>query len=295
MSNRTPILKREFNLPDLNKIHRYHIRQALILSLIPLLCGVVLALLMYVFAKLNLYYLEANGLLLDRQVRNAYYSQVALEITGVTGYLLLQLLATTFVSFVVVRWATAPFRSAMHLVKTALCHPENLRPVSRWLTESPVFDQVVWLFCLRIKSGGDNRLPGKIPHFRVNLHFYLKFLVAGVVLSVVTGYTMGIIFGSVYRRIVDLALHLVQETSSMPHYLSAQEEVLTDATTLLTGFSLVLFAVVGLFIARYMATMIYVFARSIQEDSFPITLRSSDVYGELAQLLNEAREKIRQK
>jgi len=120
----------------------YHLHYTLILSSVPFLCGLMMLLLISVFAKLNLYYLEANGLIVDEQVRDAYYSQVQTETMSVAGFLLLQIVVTALVSIIVMRWASAPFANAVRTVEQALEQPDLLRPRSRLLSESPFFDRV---------------------------------------------------------------------------------------------------------------------------------------------------------
>ncbi|MGE3262630.1 MAG: hypothetical protein AB7K68_12685 [Bacteriovoracia bacterium] len=279
-------------LPRVNPQVSYQIRQAFLLSLVPLFCGMLLMLLLFVFAKLNLYYLEANGLILDSQVRDAYYLQVQVEILGVIGFLVAQTLMTAAVTFVVMRWATAPFTNAYRMLELAVNSPDAMKPMSRWLSESPKFDSVIFDFCRKIR--GEQTAPAQETdtYFQINLRFLVKFLAATAALSVLTGYVTTIIFGTIYRHIVDLALQLVQSSRSMPHYFLAQEEILSDGAFLLSLISFAVFACLGIQIARYMANMVFVFSRAIQEDKFPITLRSNDVYKDLAAALNEARVKI---
>lgn len=282
-------------IAPMGPIARYHFRSALLLTGVPFLCGVVLVMLLMVFAKLNLYYLESNGLVIDEQIRDAYYSQVQTETLSVAGYLLLQLGVTAIVSIIVMRWASAPFTSATRTLETAFNAPERLKPNNRLLSESPFFDRVVWLFALRVKNGGGNAVKDGSPRLMANLLFLLKFWVTFALLSVITGYFMGIIICTVYDRIVILALELVRakNMTSSQHFFAAQEEILRDATNITTLVSLVIFFAIGMQIARYMATMIFVFARALEEDRFPVQLRTDDVYHALATVMNRAREKIK--
>ncbi len=290
----TGIANRNITTP-LGPVGRYHLRYAALLTLVPLLCGIVLLLLLTVFAKLNLYYLEANGLIVDEQIRDAYYSQVQTETMDVTGYLLLQLVVTAIVSVVVMRWASAPFGNAARTIETALSNPDKLRPRNRWLSESAYFDRVVWLFALRVKNGGESQAKDRSSNVVANLFFLMKFWFTFAILSVVTGYFMGIIIGTVYGKIISLAFELVKNTNlnAAQHFFAAQQEVLHDATVITTATSLVVYFVIGIQISRYMTTMIFVFSRAIEEDRFPVQLRTNDVYHGLAVLLNRAREKIR--
>lgn len=279
----------------LGPIARYNLRYTIILTLVPFVCGLILMLLLTVFAKLNLYYLESSGMLVNDEVRDAYFAQVQVETMGVAGFLLLQMLMTAAVSIVVMRWASAPFTSALRTVETALAAPANLRPSMRMLSESPGFDRVIWLFALRVKNGGENQIKEGPARYAANLLFLGKFALCFGALSVVTGRFMEITIGHVYDKVVALAIQLVKNTNlgAAQHYFSAQQDVLQDASRITTGVSVLVYLFIGLSIARYMSTMIFVFSRALEEDRFPIQLRTDDVYHGLAAGLNRARERIR--
>gem|GEM_PF-5116506 len=279
----------------LGPVARYHLRYSLLLTMVPFLCGVLLLLLLSVFAKLNLYFLEANGMLVNEQVRDGYYTTVQTETMNMAGYLVLQLVVTAIVSIVVMRWASAPFVSASRIVETASRNPESLRPTSRMLSESPFFDRVIWLFALRVKNGGANQIKETGGNFMPNVFFFLKFAVTFGGLSIITGMVMGNTIVNVYQEIVRMAIQLVKNTSmtSAQHYFNAQQDVLQDATLFTTIASILIYFVIGLQISRYMSTMIFVFTRALEEDRFPIQLRTDDIYHGLAASLNRAREKIR--
>ncbi|HEY8279361.1 MAG TPA: hypothetical protein VIH99_07050 [Bdellovibrionota bacterium] len=282
-------------IAPLGPIARYHLRQIAMLVAVPLLCGTILLLLLSVFAKLNLYYLEANGLIVDEQVRDAYYSQVQSKTMSLTGFVLLQLVVTTIVSVIVMRWASAPFMNATRTMEMALSRPDQLQPTNRLLSESPYFDRVIWLFALRVKSGGQQQAGMPSNKLMASLFFLVKFWVSFGALSVVTGYFMGMIIGTVYERIIGLAIDLVRAKNlvTASHFFQAQQEVLRDATTITTLISLAVYFVIGIGISRYMSTMIFVFSRAVEEDRFPVQLRTDDVYHGLASTLNRARDKIR--
>jgi hypothetical protein len=279
----------------LGPIARYNLRFSILLTLVPFFCGLLLMLLLTVFAKLNLYYLEASGMLVNDQVRDAYFAQVQIETMSVAGFLLLQMLMTAAVSIVVMRWASAPFTSALRTVETAMNAPDKLRPSMRLLSESPGFDRVIWLFALRVKNGGENQIKESPMRFTANLLFLGKFVIAYTILSIVTGRFMGMTIGIVYDKIVALAIQLVKNTNmtAAGHYFSAQQDVLQDAITITTVVSVVVYLLIGLNVARYMSTMIWVFSRALEEDRFPVQLRTDDVYHGLAASLNRARERIK--
>ncbi len=279
----------------LGPIARYNLRYATMLTMVPFFCGLILMLLLTVFAKLNLYYLEASGMLINEEIRDAYFAQVQIETISVAGYLVLQMLMTAAVSIVVMRWASAPFTTALRTIETAVNSPDGLRPTMRMLSESPAFDRVIWLFALRVKNGGENQIKESPHRYMANILFLAKFLITYVILSLITGRFMGITIGIVYEKVVALAIQLVKVTNmkSASHYFSAQQDVLQDATTITTTVSVVVYLVIGLNIARYMSTMIWVFSRALEEDRFPIQLRTDDVYHSLAASLNRARERIK--
>jgi hypothetical protein len=285
---RNPELVRSLNDSD-----RYQIKYILLLVSIPLFCGTLLLLLFYVFAELNLYFLEANGLILDEQVREGYFQQLGIEIFSVIGYLGLQLLATFVAAIVVMRWASAPFASAMVHMKAAL-EKKDLSESSftRWLSESPSFEKQIKQFSENVRQG---RLQAtdKPQGFATNYPFLLKFVIMFGILSLSTGYVMSIILDSVYTRIVSLALQTVKANQFVGHYFVAQQEILQKANSFTVALSLLLYFLVGLQISRHMGTMIFVFSRAIHEDRFPIVLRSSDIYVGLAESLNEGRSRIK--
>jgi hypothetical protein len=279
----------------LGPIARYHLRYTLLLTAIPLICGTILTALLTVFAKLNLYFLESNGLLVDDQVREAYFNQVQIEVFNMVGHIGLHLFVTLVVAIVVMRWSSAPFLSAFRTVETALDKPEKLQPSVRWLSESPFFDRIIWLFSLRVKSGGENQVKKVEGDHITNFLFFGKFVLTFGVLSLLAGYTMGSTIGSIYERIVSLGVQLISRgnVSQAQHYFIAQAEILQDASFYMTLVSFGANLVVGWTISRNMATMIQVFSRALEEDRFPIQLRTNDIYHNLAHILNRARERIR--
>jgi hypothetical protein len=284
-------MKNKVIFGSLTDVQRYHLFYTFILSIVPLCCGLLLLMLISVFSNLNLYFLESNGLMLNEMVREAYFRQVEAEMISVAGYLAFQVFVTSVVSFLVMRWATAPFSSARKMIKAAMENPDSLRPNPRWLSESPAFDRIIWLFSLRVKSGGENQVK-EMVRFGTNLPFFAKFLLTFGVLSVSTGYVLSIIMDSVYKRVIDLALQLVKSNSTVSHYFLAQQDILIDANTLMICLSMFFYFIIGFQISRYMATMLFVFSRTIYEDKFPITLRSVDLYTDLADILNKARNRI---
>ncbi len=280
--------------PPIKPVLRYQLNQTFMLSLVPLICGMLLLFLLMIFSKLNLYYLESNGLILDEQVRDAYFHQVQLELFDVVWFLVMQLVATAAAAYVIMRWASSPFLSAKKMIMIAGNVPEKLQPASNFLTESHIFDRYIWSFCLRVKGGGENTLVhAPLPYTGVNFLFLLKFFLTFTTLSIITGYVMGIILSSVYERIVSLAIGLVRNTKVMSHYFLAQQDMLKDATYIMIIVSLVVYFFMGISISKYMSEMIYVFCRALKEDRFPVTLRGNDLYHDLADTMNQARKQIK--
>jgi hypothetical protein len=284
--------KNKVIVPPFSSILKYHIRYAIFLASVPLICGVLLLLLLWVFTTLNLYFFEANGMLVDEQIRGAYFKQVELETYGVIGYLILQVAVSLVASFLVMRWATAPFSSGEAMVRTAMDDPANLKPSSKWMSESPAFDRVIWLFCLRVKSGGENQVKD-FPSYGLNIPFLAKFLLTFGTLSVSTGYVLSIIMDSVYRRIVELSFQLVKSKNFSGHYFVAQQEILQTATNLTIGVAVLIYLYMGIQISKHMSNMLFVFSRAVRDDRFPIYLRAGDLFTGLADTMNKARERIK--
>ncbi|MCO5144220.1 MAG: hypothetical protein M9962_14115 [Oligoflexia bacterium] len=280
--------------PPMNSVSRYLVSNTILLTCVPLFCGTILIILLFVFSKLNLYYLESNGLLLNDAVRDAYYSNVIMEVFSVIGFFILQLVATIFVSFVVMRWSTAPFSQAKKTIETAMKDPERLKPPLRFLSESPSFDQLIWNFCLRIKTKQPFEKQSSNSIVGINPFFFLKFIATYGILSLTIGYVLGILLNEVYGKIVNLALQLIpQKNASLQHYFIAQQEVLDDATFFMTGMAMVIYLFMGFRISRYMATMIFVFYRAIAEDHLPIVLRTTDIYHDFSETVNKGRAQLK--
>jgi len=279
-------------IAPLSKIQKYHIRYSIFLGSVPLICGSILLLLLWVFTKLNLFYLESRGMVLDPQIREAYFSQVQMETFAVIGYLVLQVAVSLVASFLVMRWATAPFATSERQVKVAMSTPDKLKPEVNWMSESPAFDRIVWQFCLRIKAGGENTVKD-LPYFGLNYPFLIKYFLTYGALSVSTGYVLSIIMDTIYRRTVELGLQLVRTKEIGQHYFLAQQDILKDATYFAMILSICIYLWIGVLISKQMSNMLFVFSRAIKDDRFPIYLRMGDLYTGLAETLNEARTKIK--
>ena len=289
------ILHTEIVAP-LSPMKKYNLRHVLYLAAIPIICAAAFVALLSIFSKLNLYYLQSNGLIVDDQIRTAYFHQVEMRIWEVLWYFLAQVLVTIIVGAVCMKWANAPFVSAEKMVLKTISDPDSLKPGAKMLSESLVFDRFVWQHCLRIRSGGPNTLQDlKLPNLGVNYLFLGKFYLVFGALSLLTGSVMGIIINTVFDKIVNLAINLVQNANVMTHYFVAQQEILKDAAFAMTILSLLFFFVIGLQISNYMSKMIFVFCRTMKEDRFPVQLRNGDIYDGFADALNKSWTVIQKK
>jgi len=277
----------------IGELDAFHVRWAIYLSSVPLISSLILVLLLFVFAKLNLFVLEGAGMVVDERLREAYYDTILLEMSPDLLLVGLLLLLTFAVGWISARWATSPFRDAEKLIWTALHEPAELRRPRKWLSESPEFEALLWSHSEKVAGRDPNAGGGRIPSVTFTPLFSLKFLAVFIPLAVVTGFFLGNVLTSAYMRIVSLALGLVRDPGVVQHYFLSQQEILTDATVLVSSFALLAYLLMGMSLSRYMATMIFVFARGIVEHRFPLKLRGTDIYNSLARTLNEANERLR--
>ena len=64
-----------FSSANEKKVVLYRIRATLVLSLVPIICAATLVIILATFSHLNLYFLEANGLIVSDEIRAAYFDQ----------------------------------------------------------------------------------------------------------------------------------------------------------------------------------------------------------------------------
>lgn len=279
--------------PALHAITKYRIRNGFVISLVPLFCALVLLSLILIFSKLNLYYLEGEGVLIDPQVRQAYFDSVILEVAPLAGYFLLLVGLTFAIGFIVVGWSTSPFSLAEANIRSFIDNKDaESKRSNSWLSESVEFDNTMRAFLSWLKTGTKpDKLKQQVKRESVNKSFYLKFLMIFLPLSVLTSMSLAILMKGIYSKIVSLALHLLHSRTIASHYILAQQEVLDDAQNIMLVISLVLYAVIGWYIAKHLSTMDFVLRRAIHEERFPVFLRPRDVYHSLAKAINEARQK----
>ena len=278
---------------DLSPVQKYKFTYSMLLASVPLICITILTLLIIVFAKLNLYYLETKGLIVNPIIRDAYYGQVLMEVGSVSWYFLLLIVVTFSLSWLVMGWATSPFVNAQKLLLTALHEPEKLKNNSQWLSESVSFDKIFWSFAEQIKYKKFEESSDQAEYSAKNafstLPFLGKYIAIFSLLSIMTGYIMGIFFSTIYSKVVSISMQFSNALNVIHgHYFLAQEEVLSDAVTLMIVLSFVSYLLIGRAIGNYMSTMIYVFCRSVKERNFPLILRQRDIYHPLAEVLNTA-------
>ena len=289
---KSKILNKQITAP-LSAVTKYQLLRSLLLAAVPFICGLLVFSLLYVFTVLNLFYLEANGLFVDDQIRDAYNMQMEGELIDLGWLFLAQVLVTWTVGFVTLRWATSPFTKAARML-TRTMNEEKVVPENDILSESMRFDHYIWQFVLRLRTGSPNTLQNdKLSASFLNYTFLAKFLVCFSILSFLLGEVTSVFVSSVYQRIVTMALLLLQNPKNIGHYFLAQQEVMLNVAKIIGIISFLLYLIIGIRISHRMSTMIYVFSQSIKNDAFPIFLREGDIYHKLAEILNIAHEKLK--
>lgn len=277
---------------ELSPVETFKFRFAIFLSLVPLVASLLPFALVLIFSKLNVYYLEGNGVIIDPRVRTAYYDQVITEVLPLVGYFAALLVFTFPISWIVMNWATYPFVTAENTLKRALSSGKAGESESNWQTESVDFDETVDAY---VSSFVSKDRPGKLQEptvrYSLNYKFLFKFVVVFVPLSVISTIVLRVLIDSVYGKIVSLAINLLHGRSIQSHYILAQQEVLEDAQNIMFGISVIAYAVFGRFLSHHISTMIFVFTRAMRENKFPIRLRPTDIYHSLADTLNEIQSK----
>ncbi len=279
--------------PALSTVTKYRLRLGGVIALVPMFCSLVLLSLILIFAKLNLYYLEGEGVLIDPEVRMAYFDAVLLEVSPLIGYFLILVFLTYTVGFIVVGWATSPFCLAEENLKRFIKDKEaTLKRPASWLSESVQFDESIRGYISWLKTGSKpETLNSDVVRNPINTNFMLKFFLIFFPLSILTSLSLAILMKGIYSKIVSLALHLLHSRTIASHYILAQQEVLEDAQMIMVIVSIALYAVIGHYVSKHLATMIFVVRRAIHEERFPLYLRPRDVYHSLATAINAARQK----
>jgi hypothetical protein len=276
--------------PALSKVRKYQLNCALMLTSVPLFCTLTLTALLFFFAQLNLYYLENAGLIVSEQIRQAYYHQVEQEMIGVSWYVGVLVSLTFLASLVIMNWAVSPFINAERILRKSLDHPKAKRNETDWLSESPAFHHVVWGLSQRLadKTYAYDKIDE--PTYKYNYRFMIKFVLSFYAVSLITGYILEIVLNTVYLKIVNLAISLVS-LNDRSYYFIAQEELLRTGGYLMIVLSCIVYLLMGTGVTRYMSNMIFVFTRAVKEHHFPLKLRDSDIYHDLARTISDVAEK----
>lgn len=277
---------------ELSPVESFKLRFAFLISIIPVVSALIPFSLILVFSKLNLYYLEGNGVLIDPQVRTAYYDQVITEVLPLLGYFGVLLLLSVPIGWIVMNWVTYPFVVAENSLKKVLESGERVSVNSSWQTESADFDETVQAYITSV-VGKENpkKLQEPVIRYSLNYKFLFKFVAVFLPLSLISSLALRILIESVYGKIVSLALNLLHGRTIQSHYILAQQEVLEDAQRIMFIVSLLAYALFGRFLSHHISTMIYVFTRAMRESKFPIRLRPTDIYHQLAETLNSLHAK----
>lgn len=275
--------------PAFNQIRRYQLKCAALLTSVPLICSAALTGLLFVFAQLNLYYLENGGMPVNEAIRTAYHAQVQMELLDFAWIVLILFIATFVASYLMMGWAVSPFVNAEKVLRKALSSRKGKLEENDWLSESPVFHNLIWGFAQRLKDENHNFDKVGTPVYRFNFRFFIKFILGFYAISIGTGYITGMILNVVYAKIVNLAINLVR-MNERGHYFLAQEDLLRTGSRIMIGLSCLTFLIMGYYITRYMSNMIFVFSRALKEHHFPLKLRDSDIYHDLASAISDVAE-----
>ncbi len=285
MSKKLKLL-RSVKFPKLGLIRAYQVQCSLLLTFVPVICSIMLVGLLYCFAQINLYFLENNGMIISDEIRRAYIDQVSMELLDVSYYLIFLFVVTFIVSYVSTIWAVSPFVNAERSLRLALANKGKVKVEKRWMSECPELLVTVQKLIMRLRDPLTPFPKENDATYSFNFRFFLKFIVVFLFVSVATGYIMGIAFGTVYMKIVNLAITMVG-MNRRGHYFIAQEELLLTAVKAMTLVSGVIFTLAGIYLTRYMSNMSFVFVRAIRLHHFPLKLRHSDIYHGLADAISE--------
>lgn len=280
-------LTREFHVfPKLTKPQSYQFKCAFLLTGVPLVCALFLTALIFFFAQQNLYFLENGGLLISEEIRQAYHDKVLLELVDVSWYIFALFALTFGISYFLMGWAVSPFINAERVLRKALEDPNCKSEENDWFSESPTFHHVIWGMVQRLKDPSYQYDAFEEPTFQFSYRFMLKFCLSFLVVSFSTGAVLGIMITTVYNKIIDLAISLMR-LSNQHYYFLAQEELLRTGVFLTILLSCFTYLVIGYYVTRYLSNMVFVFARAVKLHHFPLKLRDSDIYHDLAWAISE--------
>lgn len=290
--------------PQPGPITKYKLRNAFYIALVPFFSSITVIAIILIFTKLNLYFLESNGLIINPEIRRAYYDQMIQHILPLLGFFGLLVIGSGAIGYVVVSWATSPFTDAKKILDELLLADETnakkaVHKSRFWLTESPDFTQVIQEFIEQMLTGKiAGRTKNKVP-MPSNFRFIIKFGLVFTALSIISAYTLGIFIGSVYERVLSLGISFINVssgnavTSIKGHFFTAQQEILQDVLWVVMGISILVYIFLARKIENYMDNMIWVFSRSLRENRFPLRLRAADLYHDLADTINRSYHKFK--
>lgn len=278
-----------------SRIFRYKFATALWLAAVPIATIAVASLILFTFAKLNLYYIESLGVLINAQIREAYYDQLVNEISGVVPHLALLVAAAFVVGFIVMNWATSPFvRARIYIERTILSPRSERRLRDLTVSEDPVFEQTVRDFCTQVASGSKVEATVNVVNRPHNLRFVVKYLLTFVTVSLLAGLSLSSVFFVAYDKIITISLQLVPGKKLTGHYFNAQQDILANAINASVVVALLAYLWIGWKVHRYMALNLFIFSKAITERRFPVALRKRDIYYALAETINKAYAKHKQ-
>lgn len=272
-----------------SRVFRYKFFTALVLAMVPVTITIIGLSLLLVFTKLNLYHIEAMGVIINSELRQAYYDQVISDVSEVLPEVSLLVLAVFVVSFIVMNWATSPFeRARRYLENSVFTQKKKRRRYDMTITEDPIFDTLVREFCDQVCAGTELS-PSITSVLRPsNARFLVKFALTFIAVSFLSGMSLTSLFFVAYNKIISLSIQLVQAKQLSGHYFNAQQEILTDTLDIAILISLFIYFWMGRQIYRYMSLNLYAFSKAISENRFPIAMRRTEVYHELADTINLA-------
>lgn len=276
-------------LPPLNKVQLYRVRYTLLLSSVPVFCAIVLTGVLFLFAQLNLYFLETGGLVVNEAIRQAYFDQIMMEFGDVWQLLAALWAAAIIVSWFMMSWATSPFVQGEKLLRLAIGKKSLGDESNLWLSESPDFTRVVCRLGRRLEEPTFAFDDFPEATYQFNFIFFAKFLLVFYLISLITGYVLTSVFDAVYLKNVSLALNLIK-MREFGHYFVAQENILRNISWSTCAISCLAYFIIGVSITRYMSNMQFVFKRAIRERHFPLRLRDSDIYHSFAATISELAE-----
>lgn len=275
-------------------IFAYKLRVATSIALVPMLTAAMVAALLFIFLKLNLFHMEALGLVINEEVRGAYYDHVIRELMVEIPTILTLIIAIFFLGFIVVSWAVSPFVRAERLIRrTCLSSHDREFRYDVHFTEDANFDALVRDFVQEVESGLPVEPTGLIVRRRTQWRFLFEYFLVFGVISALSGAVFSAVFLSVYERVVSLSLQLVMVRNLKGHYFNAQQDMLADILNFTVTFSFVAYLWIGRVVHRHLSVNLYVFSRVIAEARFPIALRPGQTFYGLADALNRAYQKHR--